>query len=591
MPGLRGSSRKIPVPGSERTIYRGGRDVRMALSNREVAERLRFMAQLLEVTGEEDVFKVRAYERAAKHLEELPVPVSGLDEKALLAVPGIGSKIASKIASILQTGTFPELEELQGKIPESLPVLLKLEGVGPKTVHTLWMRLGIESIDDLERAARQRRIRAVKGFGEKKEAEFLRSIARFRAAATRMRRDEADAVVARATSVLTPGKFEVAGSYRRGKSTVGDIDIATMEAPQAVNPRVRSIADEVIEAGDQRTSIRCLGQRVDLRFTDPGSFGSMLLYLTGSKEFNIHLREIAIGKGLKLNEYGLEERAGGGLHTFADEASLFSFLGLPPIPPELREDRGEIERALAGDLPALVEPKGIRGDLHVHTGATDGHLSLGELAAAGDELGYEYLLVSDHSSTLGVTHGLDADGVKAQVREIEQVNREHHCQLLAGIEVDILADGSLGLPDRVLDDLDLVIASVHSGLHEPQDLMTRRILTALSNERVDILGHPTGRLLPSRPASEVDMDRVIGAAKAAGAALEINASPFRMDLDDPQIREARDRGVPLAIGTDAHARAELGNIGRGVTLARRGWCGPGDLLNTLGRDALLRWAS
>jgi DNA polymerase (family 10) len=563
----------------------------MARSNREIAERLRFMAQLLDVTGEEDVFKVRAYERAAKHLEELTTPVSQLDEKALLAVPGIGSKIASKIASILKTGTFPELEELQGKIPPTLPELLRLEGVGPKTVHTLWVKLGVQSVDDLERAARQRRIRAVKGFGEKKESEFLKSIARHRVSATRMTRDQADAVVARATSVLTPGTFEVAGSYRRGKSTVGDIDIATMEPPQAVNSRVRTIADEILAAGNEKTSIRCLGHQVDFRFTEPGSFGSMLLYLTGSKEFNIHLREFAIGKGLKLNEYGLEERDGGGLHTFPDEAALFSFLGLPYFPPEIREDRGEIERALAGQLPALVDPKAIRGDLHVHTTATDGHLTPGEFAAAGTDLGYEYLLISDHSSTLGITHGLDADGVKAQMREIEQVNRKSGCQLLAGIEVDIMADGSLGLPDRVLADLDLVIASVHSGFNEEKDVMTRRILRAVSNENVDILGHPTGRMFPSRPGYQVDLDRVIEAARAAGTALEINASPYRMDLDDPQVREARDHGVKIAIGTDAHSRAELGNIRHGITLARRGWCGPEDVLNTLDRKALLRWAS
>jgi len=563
----------------------------MVRSNREIAERLRFMAQLLEVTGEEDIFKVRAYERAAKHLEELPTPVADLDEEARLAIPGIGAKIASKIASIIETGTFPELEELRAKIPPTLPELLKLEGVGPKTVHTLWMKLRVESVDDLEKAARSRRIRAVKGFGEKKESEFLRSIARYRGAATRMTREEADAVVSKATSVLTPEKFEVAGSYRRGKSTVGDIDIAVAEAPRTVNSRVRSVADEIIAAGNEKTSIRCLGRQVDFRFAEPGSFGSMLLYLTGSKEFNIHLREIAIGKGLRLNEYGLEDREGGGLHAFPDEKSLFSFLGLPFFPPEIREDRGEIELALTGQLPVLVEEKAIRGDLHVHTTATDGHLTLAEYAAAGTELGYEYLLVSDHTATLGVTHGLDADGVKAQTKEIEQVNRNDGCQLLAGIEVDIMADGTLGLPDRVLADLDLVVASVHSGLHQEKDVMTRRILTAVSNEHVDILGHPTGRMFPSRPAYGVDMDRIMEAAKDAGTALEINASPFHMDLDDPQIREARDRGVRLSIGTDAHSRKELGHIRHGVILARRGWCGPGDVLNTLGREALLRWAS
>jgi DNA polymerase (family 10) len=563
----------------------------MAISNREIAERLRFMAQLLEVIGEEDVFKVRAYERAAKRLEELPSPVSELDEAALLAIPGIGSGIAKKISEIEKTGTFSELEELRAKIPASLPELLELEGVGPKTVHTLWMKLGIQSVADLERAARQRRIRAVKGFGEKKEAEFLRSIERHRAAAGRMTRDQADAVVARATSVLTPGKFEVAGSYRRGKSTVGDIDIVTMEPPQAVNARARTIADEIIMAGNEKTSIRCMGQQVDFRFTEPGSFGAMLLYLTGSKEFNIRLRGIAIEKGLKLNEYGLEERAGGGLHTFPDEASLFAYLGLPFIPPEIREDHGELQRALAGDLPVLVEPAAIRGDLHVHTTATDGRMTLAELAAAGSGLGYEYILVSDHSATLGITHGLDPDGVKAQAREIEAINRASPCRLLHGIEVDILADGSLGLPDRLLAGLDLVVASVHSALHEEKDPMTRRILTAMANEHVDIIGHPTGRLFPSRPAYEVDMDRLIDAAKATGTALEINASPWRMDLDDPHVREARDRGVRLSLGTDAHDTGELGHMRHGVTLARRGWCGPGDVLNTLDREALLRWAS
>jgi DNA polymerase (family 10) len=406
-----------------------------------------------------------------------------------------------------------------------------------------------------------------------------------------MTRDEADAVVARATSVLTPGTFEVAGSYRRGKSTVGDIDIATRESPRAVNSRVRSIADEIIAAGTEKTSIRCLGRQVDLRFSPPESCGAMLLYLTGSKEFNIRLREIAIGKGLRLNEYGLEERTGGELHTFPDEASLFAFLGLPYIPPEIREDRGEIARALARDLPVLVEPSAIRGDLHVHTSATDGRMTPGEIAAAGTELGHEYILISDHSATLGVTHGLDADGVAAQAREIERANRTSRCQLLSGIEVDIMADGSLGLPDRVLADLDLVIASVHSGLHMEKDPMTRRIITAMENEHVDIIGHPTGRMFPSRPPCALDMDRILDAARSTGTALEINASPWRMDLDDPGIREARDRGVKLAIGTDTHGKEELGNLGHGVTLARRGWCGPGDVLNTLDRESLLRWAS
>ncbi len=406
-----------------------------------------------------------------------------------------------------------------------------------------------------------------------------------------MTRDRADAVVAKVASALTPGTFEVAGSYRRGKATVGDIDIVSKESPRAVNPRLRPIAEAMINEGEQKTSIRILGERVDIRFTDPESFGSMLIYLTGSKDFNIRLRAIAIDHGLKLER--VRARGAGGR-------------GPPPLPrrdltpryprPPLHSpgDPGRPGRDRAGpqgDLPILVEAKAIRGDLHVHTTATDGRTTLGDLAAAGTELGYEYLLVSDHSPGLHITHGLDVEGVKAQGKEIERINRSSGCQLLAGIEVDIMADGTLGLPDQVLGDLDLVIASVHVGLHEEKDTMTRRLLTAVSNENVDILGHPTGRLFPQRAASEIDLARVMDAAKGNGVALEINASPYRMDLDDPQIREARDQGLKLAIGTDAHEKSELGNIGHGVALARRGWCGPGDILNTLELEALLRWAS
>ncbi|MDD1660320.1 MAG: DNA polymerase/3'-5' exonuclease PolX [Methanomicrobiales archaeon] len=560
----------------------------MEASNAAVADALTLMGQLLEITGQ-DGFKVRAYYRAAEEISRIPRDVAGLTMEELMAIPGIGKGLAEKIQALAATGTHPELEALKAQVPGTLIELLELEGVGPKTVHTLWMKAGITSVDELERAARGRRIRAIRGFGEKKEQEFLRSIAQYRTRATRLNRAEAEAVVARVAAALSPGTYEVAGSYRRGRSTVGDVDIVSREPPHQVNSRLRGVADEVIEEGDRRTSIRVGPHRVDLRFTPARAYGSMLLYLTGSKEFNIRLREMTIAKGLRLNEYGIEDRDGGGLREFADEETLFSFLGMDWIPPELREDRGEIPRALAHDLPGLATLDAIRGDLHVHSIASDGTLPLPDLARAGEARGYRYLLVSDHSASLGVAHGLDPDRIAGQAREIEQVNRSSSCRLLHGIEVDILADGTLPLPPVVLADLDLVIASVHSAFHQEKDVMTRRVLSAMASDHVDIIGHPTGRLLGSREPFALDLDRVIEAAADTRTALEINASPLRMDLDDAPIRQAKEAGVKLAIGTDAHSAPELDHMKNGVVLARRGWCTPEDLLNALDAETLLEW--
>ncbi|MDD1657373.1 MAG: DNA polymerase/3'-5' exonuclease PolX [Methanomicrobiales archaeon] len=561
----------------------------MEASNAAVADALTLFGQLLEITGK-DGFKIRAYYRAAEEISRLAGDVADLTLEELVAIPGIGKGLAEKIQSLVATGTHPELEALKAEVPPGLIELLDLEGVGPKTVHTLWMKAGITSVAEMEKAARGRRIRAIRGFGEKKEQEFLQSIARYRSQATRLNRAEAEAVVARVSAALTPGTFEVAGSFRRGRSTVGDIDIVSREPPPQVNARLRGIADEMIDEGDRKTSVRLGTHRVDIRFTPPRQFGSMLLYLTGSKEFNIRLREIAIGKGMRLNEYGLEDRKAGGLREFPDEESIFTFLGMDWIPPELREDRGEIARAQAHRLPPLVTAADIRGDLHVHTAATDGTLTLPDLARAGAARGYRYLLVSDHSASLGITHGLDPERIAAQAREIVQVNQTSPCRLLHGIEVDILADGTLSLPATVLADLDLVVASIHSAFRQEKDVMTRRILSAMASDHVDVIGHPTGRLLGSREAAALDLDRIIDAAADTGTALEINASPLRMDLDDAPIRQAQEAGVKLAIGTDAHTAEELDHVRYGVVLARRGWCAPGDLLNTWDAEPLLEWA-
>ncbi|MDD1718466.1 MAG: DNA polymerase/3'-5' exonuclease PolX [Methanoregulaceae archaeon] len=561
----------------------------MERSNQQVAGVLAFMGQLLEIKGE-NVFKIRAFYRASDIVERLARPVAGMDEHELDQIEGIGKNIAKKIIEIVTTGTCAELEELKSEIPTHLIELLKLEGIGPKTVAILWKKLGIQSIDDLEREAKGHRIRAIKGFGEKKEEIFLASIAHLRKEAGRMNRFEAEAVVEKVSPAMTPGTFEVAGSFRRGKSTVGDIDIISTERPSVLNPKIRQIAEAMIDEGDRKTSFRILSRRVDIRFSRPEQFGSMSLYLTGSKPFNIRLRELAITKGYKISEYGIEERDTGKLVEFSTEEDMFAFLGLPYIPPELREDWGEVERARANDLPKLVGQSDIRGDLHVHSDWSDGRTPIGKLAETGALMGYDYIVCTDHAPRTHIMHGLDPDKIKERAHEIEVANRSSRCRVLEGIEVDIMSDGSIGLSDAVLADLDFVIASIHAGFREERDVMTRRILGAMENENVDVIGHPTGRLIGQRTGYEVDLSRVIELAARTKTALELNASPYRLDLDDMYVKQAVDTGVKIAIGTDAHQSGELSEMRYGITTARRGWCRPSDVLNTMSAESLLEWA-
>ncbi|WP_440949435.1 DNA polymerase/3'-5' exonuclease PolX [Methanosphaerula subterraneus] len=562
----------------------------MGCTNRQVADTFRFISQLLLIRGE-DPFRVRAFQRAAMAIEGREEPICGMPSDRLLAVPGIGPHLAAQVGELCAGRESSLLLELQQSIPASVIALLELDQVGPKTVHRLWHELGVSTIEDLEQAAQAHRVSTLKGFGAKKEEELLKAIARHRRSTGRMTRVQAEAVLAGVAALLTDGTYTVAGSFRRGRSTIGDLDIVSTEAPAVVNPRLVVRADEVIDLGEKRTSIRFMGQRVDIRFCSPDQYGTMLMYLTGSKDFNIRLREIALSAGWRLNEYGIEERTTGSLRTAATEEEVFSMFGMDPVPPELREDHGEVEAALEHTLPALVTPADLRGDLHVHSRWSDGSMTIQELAGAGEALGYQYIICSDHSASLGVAHGLSAAEVQKQQHEIEVVNRSSSCRVLAGIEVDILSNGSLGLPDKTLQDLDLVIASVHSGFHQEEDVMTRRILSAIENEHVDIIGHPTGRVLGRRDPYAVDLDRVIEAAAVHRTALEINASPSRLDLDDTGVRKARDRGVAISLGTDAHMQAELGNMPYGIQVARRGWCRPADLLNTRDLSSLLEWAA
>lgn len=562
----------------------------MEVTNRTVSERLLLMAQILEIL-EENPFKIRAYRKASEILGRFVPPVAEIPVDELEAMEGIGEALATKVREIATTGTFRDLEEASSKIPSGVLELLNLDGVGPKTAKTLWQKMNITSVADLERAARARRIRALKGFGEKKEALFLKSIARFRQSSTRMNRDQAERVIAGVTRVMKEGSYSVAGSFRRGKSTIGDIDIVSIEKPGHLNPLLQRIAEEMIDSGERKTSIFCRGSRVDVRFTRPATFGSMLFHLTGSAAFNIRMRELALSRGASLNEYGIVDNVKGISHEFSREEDVFSYLGLDCIVPELREDWGEVEAALIHRLPSLVETKHIRGDLHVHSSWSDGNMDIRNLALAGETLGYSYIACTDHSASLGIARGLDENALQRQAHEIEMVNRDSSCQILHGVEVDILADGSPGLPAGALSDLDIVIGSIHSAFSQEGDVMTRRIISAVENDHIDIIGHPTGRLLGQRDAYAVDMQRVTEAAAAHKTALECNASPFRMDLDDLHIREAIRSGVKISLGTDTHDSAELSNLRHGLGLCRRGWATPADILNTRSVQELLEWAS
>lgn len=559
----------------------------MPADNRTIAGVLSLTGQVMELAGE-NPFKSNAMYRAAAIVERIPESVAGMTPGELETIPGIGKRIAAAILEVSRTGTHSELEELRARIPDSMIELLELDGVGPKTVLKLQRKLEINSIDDLLRAAKQRRIRSVPGFGEKKENALIKAIGRYRTRTSRMTRERAEEVISRVSRAFLNDTFQVAGSYRRGKSTIGDIDIVTTASASVVNPAIRQLAEEILDEGDRRTSFLCMGSRVDVRFTRPEQMGPMLLYLTGSKEFNVRIRGIAASRGLKLNEYGIVDPGSGVTHTFADEAGVFSFLEMDEVPPELRENTGEVEAAQAHGLPPLVTRSDIRGDLHAHSTWSDGTMSVATLSEAGAAIGLSYVLCSDHSASLGITHGLDAERVVLQGREIEQINREAQCEVLHGIEVDIRPDGTLSLPDKVLSALDIVIASVHTAFSLDQDTMTRRVLSAMENEHVDIIGHPTGRLLGGgRDPFAIDLSRIIEAAGNFGTMLECNASPWRLDLDDIYIRQAKEKGVTISLGTDAHRREDLAFLTYGVLAARRGWCTREHIANTLSSSDLL----
>ena len=572
----------------------------MPVHNRDIAQTFDQLADLLEI-ADANPFRVRAYRNAARSLR-----ASGRNVADMLAegcdlseLPDIGEDLAAKIKEIVETGHLTLLEEVAQDVPRGLADVVALPGIGPKRARSLHEALGITSLDDLQRAAEDGRIAEVKGFGAKTQRRILDAVTRGKTRERRFRLDVAEDYAAPLLEYIRDlegvEKAEIAGSYRRRKDTVGDLDIVAARSDGAKGIEGFIAYDEVarvVSRGETRsTVILRSGLQVDLRIVAPESFGAALHYFTGSKAHSIACRRRANGKGLRMNEYGLFR--GDKRQASNSETEIYDALGLPWIAPVLREDRGEIEAADAGALPDLVRLEDIRGDLHMHTTASDGRNSLREMAQAAQERGYEYIAITDHSRSQTVAGGLSIEDLEAQLDDIDALNDtlEGLC-VLKSSEVDILRDGTLDYPDDLLAKLDLVVASVHAGLDLDEDAQTERIIRAMDNPHVGIIGHPTGRLINARPAAAVDLERLIEAALERGCFLEINASPHRLDLDDVACRLARDAGLALSIGTDAHAVSGLDDMRFGIGQAQRGWLGPDDVLNTRGlndlRDLLKR---
>ena len=568
----------------------------MPIRNAEIAEFFKKVADLLEIDGA-NPFRVRAYRTAVRTISSLGHEISDLiAQKDLTNLPGIGKELAAKTKEIVTTGRLSKLEELEKRIPSELHQVLKLPGLGPKKVKVLYDQLNIRSLSDLEKAARKEKIRNLAGFGKKSEKRILEEIKQRGQGKERIQWITGEKV---ATSFIEHLKaqpsvkqIDMAGSFRRRQETVGDLDIlVSCDSPARIMAHFISHEDvkRVIARGDTKSSVILRGgMQVDLRVIDSRSYGAALHYFTGSQLHNITLRRLARQMGLKINEYGVfkdEQRIAG-----QTEADVFAALNLPYIEPELREDRGEIHAAGQDRLPELVTQEDIRGDLHCHTDETDGHHSVEEFARAAARRGYEYIGITNHSQHLRIARGLDPEGVRNLIKKIDRLNQKlDDIVIFKSIEVDILKDGTLDLPDSILKELDFTICSVHSDFRLPLETQTERLIRAMDNPYCTILGHPSGRLINQRAAYAVDLKRLIAAAAERGCFMELNANPDRLDLDDVHCKIAKEAGVQVAISTDAHWLDHLGYMRLGVNQARRGWLEAKDVLNTRGVEELKKY--
>jgi DNA polymerase (family 10) len=559
------------------------------MKNLELARIFSEMADILEIQGD-NPFKIRAYRRAALNVEGLAKGVETLSREELREIPGIGEELSAKIEEFCTTGVVHAHEKLKSGIPAGLLDILAVPGLGPKTAKLLFEKGGVADLEGLERAASRGELVGLPGIREKTVENLLRGIATIRRGRERRPLGLVLPVALDLVVVLEKraeiDRIELAGSIRRRRETVKDIDIvATAGDPEQVMAVFVKLPDatDVVMHGPTRSSITLRdGINVDLRVVPRESFGAALAYLTGSKGHNIRLRDMAVRQGLKVNEYGVFREKGDVRLGGEDEEDIYRILGLPFIPPELREDQGEVEAALAGRLPQLVSVQDIRGDLHVHSLWSDGAHAIEEVAAAAKGQGLTYMGLTDHSRGLGVAHGLTPERLREQRREVDAVNRKlRGFTILHGTEMDIRGDGTLDFPDDVLAELDLVVASIHSGFRQTRDQITARICAAMRNPYVQIIAHPTGRLIGERDPYEVDLEEVVRVARETGTALEINAWPMRLDLNDVWARRAKEAGVLLAVNTDTHVMEQLKTLDYGIAIARRGWMEKGDILNCL----------
>jgi len=560
------------------------------MKNADIATVFENIADLLELKSD-NKFKIRAYSRAARIIRQLPEEMELMQEEGrdFKDITGIGEAIAAKSLELIKTGKLQFYEELKAQFPDGIINLLDIPNIGPKTAYRLATELGVTSADQLEQAIKDGRVASLERMGEKTAANILHSIDAFRHKDTRIPLGEALPVVEEVLKALrnVPGvrNLTAAGSLRRFRETVGDIDLmGTADDPESVIkafvhlPHVR----EILSQGPTKASVILPGGlQADLRMVEHGDYGSLLQHFTGSKEHNVALRTRSQKQGLSLSEYGITSMKTGEIHKFADEHSFYRYLGLQYIPPEIREDMGEIDLAGKNAIPQLVEVADIKGDTHSHTYGSDGMDSIEDMAKAAMALGYEYLAVTDHSSGRNIPADRKLDRITWQTDEIQRLNATYSgFRLLNGVEVDIRADGSFDLPDDILADLDIVVGSVHSSFLQNKEQMTRRIIGAIEDPNIDIIAHPTCRKIGEREPVDVDLEALFQAALKYGKALEINAMPDRLDLKDIHAYRARELGVKLVIGTDSHAVGHLSLMKFGVGVARRAWCRPQDILNT-----------
>jgi len=566
------------------------------MKNQEIAKIFNDIADLLEIKGE-NPFRIRAYRRAAQNIEGLAKDVAEISKDELLKIPGIGQDLASKIEEYVRTGMLQSYEDIKKEVPKGLSTFLSVPSLGPKTAKLLFEKLNIKDIETLERFAREHKLIGLPGIKEKTEENILKGIEMLKRGLERQPLGKvlpiANNIVEHLRKKAPIKKLSVAGSIRRWKETIKDIDIlATSENPKEVMKafvHLPHVKETLMQGPTKSSVIIHEGLQVDLRVVEEESFGAALAYFTGSKAHNIRLREMAVKSGLKINEYGIfrekdDKKLGG-----KEEEDVYSILGLPFIPPELREDTGEIEAALAGRLPKLVELIDIKGDLHVHSKWSDGSHDFEELIKEARKRGYDYIAITDHSKGLGIARGLTAERLLEEKKQIDALNKRiKGFRLFAGIEVDIRSDGQLDLPDDILKKMDIVVASIHSGFKQSREQLTKRLVSAMKKPYVSIIAHPTGRLIGERDSYDIDISEILKVAKETGTVMEINAYPLRLDLNDVHARMAKEMGIPLVICTDTHLVNHFDYMIYGVSIAKRGWLEKKDILNTLSYSSLTK---